>query len=461
MKTAEKGRGNMRRVKAGWVGFGEVNTPRDLIEQKCKNAEKLLEISGLELIATAPVSDDPAGVDVNRAIDELKREEFDVLILCIAGWIPSHAVIRIAAEFAHIPMVLWGLAGHYEEDRLITTADQAGTTALRKVMEDMGYTFKYIFDFPGKTPSSGRVADFARAAGAAAWLRNARIGMMGYRDMNLYGTMFDGVSLRGRLGVEIEFFEMLEIDRRLKRLIPGEIAEVVEGIKRDWQFEIPAREETLTTGAGYYLALRDKILERGYVGVSLIDVDGMKKLAGFPPSMVFMLLADKLGVCTTPENDSLGTVTQLIVKYLTGQIAAYMEFYEFMEDRVLIGVPDYVPSEIVEGPVKVYPTAFGNFSDGVLNVSKVKVGKVTMARLTHKGDRYAMHLVTGEAVTPRKWEEAGWRPPAPQLPGLEVILDVPVEEFAQKVMSQHYIISYGDNTGILREFCRLKGIEVV
>ncbi len=42
--------------------------------------------------------------------------------------------------------------------------------------------------------------------------------------------------------------------------------------------------------------------------------------------MVFMLLADNLNVCAIPENDTLGAVTQLIVKYLTGQIAAYFEF---------------------------------------------------------------------------------------------------------------------------------------
>ena len=83
--------------------------------------------------------------------------------------------------------------------------------------------------------------------------------------------------------------------------------------------------------------------ERGYQGVSLIDVDGMKKLLNFPPAMVFMLLAEDPGVCTIPENDALGAVTQLIVRYLTGQAAAYLEFYEFMEDRVLAGVPDFVP----------------------------------------------------------------------------------------------------------------------
>lgn len=193
----------------------------------------------------------------------------------------------------------------------------------------------------------------------------------------------------------------------------------------------------------------------------MIDVDGMKKLAKLPPSAIFMLLGDELDICTIPENDSLGSVTQLMTKYLTGQAAAYLEFYEFMEDRVLMGVPDYVPSEVVEGKVKVNPTSFGGFSEGLLNVSKVKTGRVTLCRLTSKGDKYSMHIVTGEAVAPRSWEEAGWAPPAPQLPSLEIILDTPVEDFAEKVLSQHYIISYGDNTGVLKDLCKILDIEVM
>lgn len=107
----------------------------------------------------------------------------------------------------------------------------------------------------------------------------------------------------------------------------------------------------------------------------------------------------------------------------------------------------------------VTPTKFGKLSEGILNVSKVKTGDVTMCRLTSKGDKYSMHMLTGKAVEPRRWEEAGWTPPAPQLPSLEVILDVPIDEFAQKVCSQHIIIAYGDYINEMRELCGL-GVDV-
>ena len=80
------------------------------------------------------------------------------------------------------------------------------------------------------------------------------------------------------------------------------------------------------------------------------------------------------------------------------------------------------------------------------------------ARLTCSGDSYAMHVVTGMARQPSPWEEAGWTPPAPQLPSLEIDLDEPMASFTQTVLSQHYILSYGDNTASLRDLCRLLGI---
>ena len=73
---------------------------------------------------------------------------------------------------------------------------------------------------------------------------------------------------------------------------------------------------------------------------------------------------------------------------------------------------------------------------------------------------YYMHMVTGDAIAPCKWEEAGWTQPAPQLPGLEIVLD-DVEDFTDKVMCQHYIISYGDNTKEIAMLCGLLGIEII
>ena len=122
----------LRPAKAGFVCFGEINTPKDIIKKKCVDAKSILKTAGIKVIATAPVCDDSAGAEAARAVQELKNKEFDFLIVCIAGWIPSWAVFEVTEYFKHLPMLLWGLTGWQNGDCFVTTADQAGTSALRK-----------------------------------------------------------------------------------------------------------------------------------------------------------------------------------------------------------------------------------------------------------------------------------------------------------------------------------------
>ncbi len=447
-------------VKAAFVGFGEINSPQQLIKEKCLKALKEVRSLGIEIITTDPVTDDPKGIDVKRAISDLKKGDFDFLIICIAGWIPAHAVIAITAEFKCKPMILWGLAGDMENGRLVTAAPQAGTTALRKVFEDLGYRFRYIYNITGKPSPLDKIISFGQAAKAERLMKSTKVGMMGFRDMKLYNTLYEGLSLKAKIGTEIEFFEMLEMVQLSEKITIKEIQPVLDKIKREWDFEKPADEDFLKKGIGYYLAIKKIAEEYGFDAISLKDVDGMKKILAFPPAMIFMLLSDEMKLCTIPENDAMGAVTQLIMKQITSQCAAYLEFYEFFEKSVLMGVPDFVPAEVVKGKVKVTPAAFGNISGGLLNISTLKTGKLTMARLSNTGDQYTMHVCTGEGKL-RSWEEAGWDHPAPQLPSLEIFLDTPVEDFAQKISGQHYIMAYGNHVQALLDFCSLNNIEVI
>jgi L-fucose isomerase-like protein len=448
--------------KVGFVCFGEINTPYDKLQ--IKHDEALASISNLnyEILDAGIVTDDPEYKTADSAIGKLKNFEMDCLIVCVAGWIPTHAVIRVTDAFRHIPILLWGLSGWSQNGRLVTTAPQAGTTAIRPALEAFGYHFKYIYNVIGRPVPAQKIDAFVSACHAGKCLRKARVGTMGYRDMLLYGTQYEGNSLRGKIGVEVEPFEMLEMVRNIEHLDAAQIQEAIDYVKKTWKFIKPCDDKIIEQGVQYALAIGKKIRERGYDAVTLIDVDGMKKLLGFPPAMVFMLLEHYYGVLTIPENDVMGAVTQLIMKYISGQMVPYLEYYEFFEKSMLIGVPDFITKSATDGDVTVLPTAFGLLSASLLNVSRVKTGYVTCVRLVYLNGKYKMHVYTADAKTPPKWEECGWEAPAPQLPSLEVFPDATsVEEFAQKVSSQHVIVVYGDYTETLADFCRLNDIEMI
>ncbi len=214
--------------RIGFVGFGEINTPVDVVIRKCAAAAAALEGEGIELVKVYPVADDPEEKQIGEALEALGKERFDALVLCIAGWIPTHAVVKITEHYRELPMVLWGLCGWYEDGRLVTTADQAGTAGLRATFEGLGYRFRYVYDIIGMKTRSAEVASFCSAAVAAGELLSEKIGMAGYRDMNLYGTLYDGLSLKKQTGVEIETFELLEVEQRYRALDPADVDKVVE-----------------------------------------------------------------------------------------------------------------------------------------------------------------------------------------------------------------------------------------
>ena len=448
--------------KIAFVCFGEINTPIERLEMKHDEGLSVIKSLGYEVYDGGLVIDDPAYKTADAAIEKIIDKDFSALVVCVAGWVPTHAVIRVTDNFRHIPMLLWGLCGWKENGRIITTAEQAGTTAIRPAFEALGYTFKYVYNIIGKDYPIKKINAFLTAACAKKELRSARVGTMGYRDMLLYGTQFEGNSMRGKIGVEVEPFEMLEMVQNLEKLSDEDIKAGVNFVKNNWKFNKECDDSVIENGVKYALAIGMKIKERGWEAITLLDVDGMKKLLGFPPAMVFMLLEHYYGVLTIPENDIMGAVTQILMKYLSGQTVSYLEYYEFFEESMLIGVPDFVPKAVTEGDVTVLPAAFGLLNSSLLNVSKVKTGYVTCARLYYLNGKYKMQVYTAEAKNPPAWNEYGWDDPAPQLPSLEVFPDsCTVEEFSQNVAGQHVLVAYGNFTEEIKDFCKIMDIELV
>ena len=446
----------------GYICFGEVNTPIERLQMKHDEALAALQARFENVVDGGLVIDDPAYETADAAYAKLAALDLTCLVVCVAGWVPTHAVIRVTDHFRHVPMLLWGLCGWKENGRIITTAEQAGTTALRPAFEALDYTFKYVYNVIDKPWPMEKIEAFIAACCAKKNLRSARVGTMGYRDMLLYGTQYEGNSMRGQMGVEVEPYEMLEMVRAIDTLDADQVAAGVQFVKENWKFEKACDDSVIEKGVKYALAITKKIQERGWEAITLIDVDGMKKLEGFPPAMVFMLLEYYTNILTVPENDVMGAVTQLIMKYISGQTVPYLEYYEFFENSMLIGVPDYVPKAATMGDVTVLPAAFGLLNASLLNVSKVKTGYVTCARLVYLKGKYKMHVYTAEAKTPPAWNEFGWDDPAPQLPSLEVFPDsCTVEEFAQNVSSQHVIVAYGNYTEAIKDFCKMMDIELV
>ena len=97
----------------------------------------------------------------------------------------------------------------------------------------------------------------------------------GFEMIVIAGAVIGGISMRGQIGVEVEPFEMLEMVQLSQKLDEEKVADGVQYVRSHWKFERPCEDSLIETGVRYALAVGQKIRERGWEAVSLIDVDGM------------------------------------------------------------------------------------------------------------------------------------------------------------------------------------------
>lgn len=444
-------------VKAGFISFACASYPREVVGPMAERAKEAVRGQGLDFVDAGLCS---TFEEADAAIRILKTQPFDYVIACVPSWIETPVVMRVLMEFRHLPVLVWGLGGFTRDGSLVSPAAPAGTSALRDVLDRFGFRFKHIYEWPDSPLRPERVRDFELAVRTVKTLAHARIGMMGYADMGLYATMFDGLSLRSKIGPEVEVFDMLELVQKQDAVGPEELREFVRALRSDWKFDQPVADATLERLGKITLAADKLIAERGYSAISFKCVEGMKKYMQFPPCLVQSILGDKIpAIC---EDDALGLVTQLILKSLTGQATTFVETYEFFKDRILVGVCGFAPGTYTSGPkcASAYG-GWGGLNAGIMSTSALKTGTVTVARLGYRGEDYFIHLLRAEGEKPRRWEELGWNPPAPQFPGLELKLGVPVERFVDQVLSQHYLIAYGDHVEAVKDVCKLLGVGVI
>jgi L-fucose isomerase len=453
----------MKKIKVGYVSFGTMFYEPANLEMISKRAEKQLTDAGLELIATAPVYGEES--EPERAIRELKAKEWDFLFVNILNWIDTRGVFRVLHEFRHEPMILYSFGGFTdhkgefgEKGTLISPAAGAGTTSLRFPMEQWGIKFKYLFNAPDAPMDIEGILSFAKAASTMKRLRHARLGMIGYNDMGLYSTGINPTKLRGQIGPEIESMDMLQLQRRMDAIPDEEVKAEAKRVSKDWEYPLGEPEpEVIEKAVRMYMGTVALCKEKNFDTFSYKCVDGVDLEMGLTHAIPSSLVANA-GYPYVDENDLGNSVSQLMLKWISGKQVTFLEHYEHHPEWIILGEDGYCPSDFIEGKtqIKYISTVL---LKGIANCSNMKKGRMTLACLSETNEGYKMHIVTGEGKERPKWVEMGV--PLPSWPSITFYPDVPVRQILDHVQSQHFAAVYGSYVDELVDLCKLLDIEVV
>lgn len=446
----------MSNVRAAFISFGFFAYPEKYINEQSMKVFEETKKKGLDMEYFGPVIDIE---DSEKVLTQLKTADFDFIIAHITTWTMTPVVIRVLKEYKNIPILVWGLGGKTEGSTLVSPASPAGTSALLFPMRQFDIKYKYIYDHPDSEPKYDEVLKFAETVGAIKTLNGSKVGVMGYCDMGLYSMMIDGIALKNQLGMDVEDIFSSEVGKIAEDMPKEEVDKVIEEMKKDLCFDSEPKDEQLEKTARLTCALRQKVKERKYLGVTMKCVYGVSRYMGFTPCLTQALLAkDIVSIC---ESDAAGLVTEVVLKQVTGQSSTFMENYEYYKDRVLVGVCGFVPFDMTaEKRVKCLCAGWGGFT-GLYETPKMKAGVITIARIFSQNGKLKLLLLTADTEIPGKWAELGWAEPMPEFPSLLLKLQCPVDFYVENIPSQHINIVYGDWRQEIRDFCKFTGIDII
>ncbi len=452
----------MAKIKVGYVSFGTMFYEPANLQMISARAEKQLTDAGLELIKTDPVFGE--GPEPERAIRELKSQEWDFLFVNIINWIDTRGVFRVLHEFRNEPMILYSFGGFTdhegkfgEKGTLISPAAGAGSTSLRMPMEQWGIKFKYLFNAPDSPMDIKGILSFAKAASTIKRLRHARLGMIGYNDMGLYSTGINPTKLRNLIGPEIESMDMLQLKKKMDTLSETEVREESAKVTKDWEYPLgkPA-DEVIESAVRMYMATVELCKEKNFDTFSYKCVDGVDLEMGLTHAIPSSLVADA-GYPYVDENDLGNSVAQLMLKWVSEKQVTFIEHYEHHPEWILLGEDGYCPSDFIEGKPQIKDVSTVLLK-GIAHCSNMKKDRMTLASLFETNNGYKMHIVTGEGKERPKWVEMGV--PLPSWPSIKFYPDVPVRQVLDHVQSQHFAAVYGTYVDELTDICKLLNIDV-
>ena len=445
----------MEPLRAGYVSLGTEFYVPERLREITAHCERQLAEAGIELARTDPVF---ALGQEERAIRELKAEDWDFLIVNVINWIDPRAASRLLLAFRDRPLVLYSHGGFTENGTLISPAAGAGSTALRYPLERWRVKFKYLFNGPDMPMDVEGICKFGRAAKTARMLKHARVGLVGYNDMGLYTTGFNPTTLRDRIGPEIESIDMLQLERQMDALDAEAVRAEVARVTANWEYPLGRpKDEVIERAVRMYMATVEICGEKNFSAISYKCVEGISLCMRAVHSVPSALVASA-GYPYVDENDAGNLIAELMLKWISGKQVTFLEHYEHHPEWILLGVDGFIPDQLIDGKpqIKSISTVL---LDGIAHCSRMQTGRLTLACLSEDDCGYRLHIVTGEGRPPPRWVEMGV--PLPSWPSVLFYPDGAVRSILDHVQSQHFAAVFGDYADELVDLCYLLGIKTV
>jgi L-fucose isomerase-like protein len=379
-------------TRLGLVSLARTTFDLPLAKRVAANVRLQLRDAGFQLAGSQELV---TSLEQTRvAARQLAGQPLDLLVILQATFADSTMVMSLA-EVVDAPILLWAVPEERSGGRLRLNS-LCGVNLAAHALRRGGYDYQYVYASPEDPTALDKIHTLAVAGRARRLLRQARVGRVGENPEGLDSCQLDKAALARHFGLRVVQVELADIFRATKEVD----SEQVDALEQDLITKLDGLQELDRTAVrgtlSSYLALRQLAEEERLAGLAVRCWPEFFTELGCAACGAMSMLSNELTPCSC-EADVNGTITQLILQWLSGEPAFGTDVVSFdlEEDVVVVWHCGLAPLSMADPAVRPRATIHSNRELPLLMEFALKPGRVTVARLSEATGSY--RLVVGAA----------------------------------------------------------------
>ena len=441
-------------IRIGFVPIARPTFDLELARQVTAQLYDAIASDGYQIVGARDLIMDAPAMDARIA--ELDSAEIDMLVIAQATFADSAMALELARAFTATPLLMWAFPEAIVGGRLRINSF-CGINLAGHGLRRAGRQYDYVYAAPDDAAARLKLRNFAIAAGVKSRLEGARIGRLGENPAGFDTCLVNHAGLKRQLGVEVAQYALAPFFERVRRADPERVG-AVASLLRGRLAGFDDVDASATNGAlGVYAVMDELARDEALSGVAVRCWPEFFTELGCAACGAMSLLSDK-HVPTSCEADVNGTITQLILGWISGEPAFGSDLVSFdaEADEAVLWHCGLAPLSMADPDGQPEATIHSNRRLPLLMQFPLKPGRVTIARLSEASGEFRLVIGGGEMLKgPPAFTGTSGRIRFDS--GAAAVMDALLREG----LEHHVSITYGDHRDVLESLAQVLGLSVL
>lgn len=440
-------------AKIGFVAIARPTFDVPLAEEKTTQVRASLEAANLDFYGLDNLVMDAEAIQ--STIDFFASDKPDMLLILQASFADS-TMVRQIAEAIDAPLLLWALPEERVGGRLRLNSF-CGINLAGHSLKRAGIGYDYIYANPDEESAISKVKNYANAALIAQKLKSARIGRIGENPAGFETCLFDAANLKKLIGVEIVQLELENIFEGARTANRQAVLEVEAKVKKQIVGYDTVNQDEARGTLSTFVTMKDVAEQQNLHGMAVRCWPEFFTDLGCSACGAMSMMSDSQIPCSC-EADVNGTITQLILQWMSGEPAFGTDLVSFDvdEDIAVLWHCGLAPMSMADPDYTPEAALHSNRQKPLLMQFPLKPGRVTVARLSEATGELRLVIGGGEMLK-RPSAFTGTSGTIRFDSGAQAVMDTILYEG----LEHHVSITYGDYTDTLLALAKMLNLPVL